>query len=341
MLDEIDLALVDAMQLNPRASWASLGSVLELAPITLARRWQRLVDSGSAWVTVALSNRRMRGAVLEMSCRPGTARSVALALAELPHVSTVGITTGRYQVFALVLAPTLPAIADVLVRRLPVPQDVTALHSYLYSGLFGGVVWRLGVMNRVQAEQVREVAGPAPASMRPFGEGDRRLFLALGSDGRRSYNDLAEELGTSPQAVRRRLDRLRRHGDVTFRCDVARPLTGWGSMAFLWLSVPDDDLAAVGRSLGALPETRHCSGVPGPANLALVVSLRSLEHLDEVLGRIVRAHPTATVVDRRVVLQQVKVHGRIVDEQGRSVRVVPVDPWAAADVEPGGSCTGP
>ncbi|HEY3562147.1 MAG TPA: Lrp/AsnC family transcriptional regulator [Kribbella sp.] len=335
MLDEADLALVDALQLNPRASWASLADALELAPITLARRWQRLVDDGTAWVTVALSDRQMRGAVLELSCRPGAARAVALELAELPHVSTVGVTTGRFQVFALVLAPSLAAIADVLVRSLPVPADVTALHSHLYSGVFGGVVWRLGVINRARTEQVREPAGPAPERIRPFGEGDRRLFLALGHDGRRSYHDLATELGVSAQAVRRRLDRLRRHGDITFRCDVARPLTGWGTMAFLWLSVPDGDLPAVGRALGAMPETRHCSGVPGPANLALVVSLHSLEHLDELLARIVREHPSAAVVDRRVVLQQVKVHGRIVDELGRSVRVVPVDPWAAVDPAPG------
>jgi hypothetical protein len=33
------------------------------------------------------------------------------------------------------------------------------------------------------------------------------------------------------------------------------------------------------------------------------------------------------VVDRRLVLRQVKVYGRIVDEQGRCVRVIPVDPW--------------
>ncbi len=46
MLDELDLALVDALQVNPRASWAALGDVLELAPVTLARRWQRLAESG-------------------------------------------------------------------------------------------------------------------------------------------------------------------------------------------------------------------------------------------------------------------------------------------------------
>lgn len=331
VLDEVDLALVDALQVNPRSSWAALSGALELAPNTLARRWQRLVDSGDAWVTVALSNRQMRGAVLELSCRPGTARRVALALAELPYLSTVGVTTGRFQVYALVLAPTLPAIADVLVRSLPVPGDVIELHSYVYGGLFGGVVWRLGIMNRERVNQVREEVGPVPAQMRPFGEIDRRLFLALGRDGRRSYSDLASELGTSPQALRRRLDRLQRHGDITFRCDVARALAGWGSMAFLWIAVPESRMPVVGRALGRLEETRHCSRVAGPANLALVVGLRSVEHLDELLERIDRNHPEAAIVDRRVVLRQVKVHGRIVDELGRSEQVVPVDPWAALD----------
>ncbi|MBB4686763.1 Lrp/AsnC family transcriptional regulator [Amycolatopsis jiangsuensis] len=328
LLDETDLALVDALQVHPRASWTRLAEVLDLAPITLARRWQHLVDTGSAWVTVALSESGMRGALLELTCRPGTAERVALTLARLPNVATVGVTTGEFQVFALVLAPTLPAIAETLVRALPIPPEVTTMRSHVYSGLFGGVVWRLGVMNRAQTELVREPAGAPPGEIRPFGPADRALFLALGHDGRRPYTELADELGTSPQAVKRRLDRLRRHGDITFRCDVARPLAGWESMALLWLAVPDLGLRSVGRRLGVWPETRHCAAIPGPANLSLIVSLRSLEHLGELLVRIAREHPEVSIVDRRIVLRQVKVHGRIVDELGRSTRVVPVDPWA-------------
>lgn len=327
LLDETDLALVDALQVNPRASWTSLAAVLDLAPISLARRWQQLTDTGSAWVTVALSNSEMRGALLELTCRPGTAEQVALKLATLPNVSTIGVTTGEFQVFALVLAPSLPGIADLLLRTLPIPAEVTTVRSHVYSGLFGGVVWRLGVVNRAQIESVREPVGPPPGQIRPFGPSDRALFLALGYDGRRPYTELAKELGTSPQAVKRRLDRLRRHGDITFRCDVARPLTGWQSMALLWLTVPDQMVSTVGQRLGAWPETRHCSAIPGPANLSLIVSLRSLDHLGELLVRIARAHPEVSVVDRRIVLRQIKVHGRIVDDLGRSVQVLPVDPW--------------
>ncbi|PKW14576.1 Lrp/AsnC family transcriptional regulator [Saccharopolyspora spinosa] len=329
MLDEVDLALVDALQVNPRASWIALAEVLELAPITLARRWQRLTDAGAAWITVALGNSSSKGATVEFACAPGTAVQVAERLAELPHVITVGVTTGEYQVFALVMAPTLGAISNVLLRTLPLPKEVTKVRSHVFGSTFGGIIWRLGVMNRSQAEQVRESVGPPPREIRPFGVADRALFLALGRDGRRSYASLASELNISPQAVKRRLDRLRQHGDIVFRCDMARPLAGWHTMALLWLAVPDTEVQRIGKSLGSWPETRHCAAVTSPTNLGLIVGLRSLNHLDELLIRIAHEHPDAKVMDRKLILRTTKVHGRILDDQGRSTRVVPVDPWAA------------
>jgi hypothetical protein len=52
-LAEEDRLLVDALQIAPRASWAAIGEVIGMAPITAARRWQRLADNGTAWVTAA------------------------------------------------------------------------------------------------------------------------------------------------------------------------------------------------------------------------------------------------------------------------------------------------
>jgi len=336
MLDELDLALVDALQVNPRASWAALGDVLELAPVTLARRWQRLAESGAAWISVSLSNWGSRGAVVEFLCRPGSELSVARELSEVPNISTVCVTTGEYQVLALMLAPTLAGISVALLEALPVPDAVVRLRTHVYGSTFGGIFWRLGVLNRMQMDQVRDELGKPPSPIaraettpqsRSLDSGDHALFLALGHDGRRAYTDLADDLGSTPQAVKRRLDRLRRHGDIVFRCDVARSLVGWHSMALFWIRVPDADMQVVGRSIGTWSETRHCAAVASPANLCVIVNLRSLEHLDELLLRLARDHPSVEVVDRRLVLRQVKVYGRIVDEQGRCFRVIPVDPW--------------
>ncbi|GCD93055.1 Lrp/AsnC family transcriptional regulator [Embleya hyalina] len=329
VLDETDLALVDALQINPRASWTKLADVLGPAPITLARRWRRLVDDGAAWVSVAHGDARARGAIVEWACAPGTETALASHLARLPHVGTVGITSGEYQVFANIVAPSLAATTRVLLNGLPLPPYVIRMRSHVFGGLFGGMTWRLGVLNRAQAERIRETLGPPPREMRPFGPRDRALFLALGHDGRRTYTDLAEELDTTPNAVRRRLGRLRRNGDIVYRCDVARALAGWHTTALLWLAVPDIDLRTVGHRMASRPETRMCAAVAGPSNLAVIVDLRSFDHLEEVLVRIATAFPGVVVTDRRLVLRPVKIHGRLVDETGRCIEVIPPDPWAA------------
>ncbi|WP_327276823.1 Lrp/AsnC ligand binding domain-containing protein [Streptomyces sp. NBC_01224] len=100
-------------------------------------------------------------------------------------------------------------------------------------------------------------------------------------------------------------------------------------MALLWLTVPDMDLRAVGHPVASWPETRMCAAVASPTNLALIVNLRSFEHLEEVLIRIATKCPGVAVTERRLLLRQVKVYGRLVDESGRCVEVIPPDPWAA------------
>ncbi len=60
VLDELDLSLINTLQLGPRAPWAQIGAALGVDPVTAARRWSRLVESGSAWVTAHRRVRRRR-----------------------------------------------------------------------------------------------------------------------------------------------------------------------------------------------------------------------------------------------------------------------------------------
>ncbi|MFE5097537.1 AsnC family protein [Streptomyces sp. NPDC056638] len=47
----MDLALVNALQLRPRASWTELAPPLGVTAGTLARRWERLTGEGLAWAS--------------------------------------------------------------------------------------------------------------------------------------------------------------------------------------------------------------------------------------------------------------------------------------------------
>jgi DNA-binding Lrp family transcriptional regulator len=50
-VDEIDLALLDGLHVNPRASFDELGRVLGISGLTVVRRWRKLASAGRAWVS--------------------------------------------------------------------------------------------------------------------------------------------------------------------------------------------------------------------------------------------------------------------------------------------------
>jgi DNA-binding Lrp family transcriptional regulator len=185
------------------------------------------------------------------------------------------------------------------------------------------------VLGERQVRRLRTAHPPPSATgARPFGVTDRALFRALSIDGRRTNAEIAEIIGLSARTVQRRITTLMSSGEIGFRCDVARSLTGWPSAAVLWLNVPDDRLDEAGRVLGRRPEVRTCAALADNSNLLLSVGLRSVPDLHDLLVRILRDAPYARILDRSIVLRQEKLYGRILDPAGRSVEAVPVDPWA-------------
>jgi len=52
VLTETDLALINALQVSPRADWVLVGKALGISGSTVSRRWEALNRDGTAWVTV-------------------------------------------------------------------------------------------------------------------------------------------------------------------------------------------------------------------------------------------------------------------------------------------------
>jgi DNA-binding Lrp family transcriptional regulator len=330
-LPEGDLELIDALQVNPRASWTEIGAALDLDPATVARRWKRLEEARLAWCTIALGQRQlhtMSVAFLELSCEAGAATAVADELARQPHVFTVQHVAGSYDLWAIAIAPNLSILSEYLLHRLPRQPGITRVRTHIATRAFDlSLRWRLRVLN---AEQVARLRPPVvdPASTRPMDEHDRRLFVALSVDGRRGYTDLEAELGMTARTIQRRINRLTATGDIDFRCDLARSLAGWHGAAVLWLAMPDDHLDETGERLMRWPETRTCAAIAGPNNLLLTVGLHGVADLHGLVTRLRSEFPHATIVDRQMVLRQVKLYGRVLDATGRWVSGTPLDPWA-------------
>ena len=329
-VDELDIALLDALHVNPLASFEELGTVLEVSPVTAARRWRRLVSTGRAWVSSAPGFQLpMRAALLEAECQPGAAPAVASEFALVPQVFSVNITTGKDNLYALVVAADQPLLAELIVDTLPAVAGLNRVQSALITNLFSGTRWRLGGLSPDQVRAVTpESAKPNPAHQ--FDHFDRKLFLALQRDGRLSFRDLAAVVGRPEPTVRRRLGLLTHSGMLVFRTDFARVEAGWPTAVALKLSVTGSAVTAVGRTLVGYPETRFCVAAigGGAANLFVTMQLHNVSDLDPVIHRLSAEHPGVAVLGTRVVLRSVKSWGRLLGLDGRAQHVVPVDLWA-------------
>lgn len=338
-IDEVDLRLINALQLAPRASWARLADALELDPVTLARRWQRLGASGNAWITVSPSTsvfRQVCTAFLEIRCRPDSGAAVAAALLEHTFAVTVERAGGDADLLVTAGAPDLAAMSRFTLGVVAAVDGVEAVRTRLITQWFTeGSRWRLDALapderSTLPAARRNIAAGGAAA----LTAADRALLRVLSGDGRMSLTDLAAELGISAPSVRRRLDRLLHLELVTMRCEFARPLAGYAVLATFWGRVPPARLDDTGRRLSREPETRNCFAVHGPNNLVVQVWLRSVGDLGVFERRLADSYPDLDVRDRSVVLRLHKLLGHVLDENGRRVRSVVPDVWAPRTTSP-------
>ncbi len=331
LLSEADLELIDALQINPRASWVDIGAAIGADPATAARRWQRLNASGEAWTTVALGRRQMHETsmvFLEIDCEAGAAVEVAGRLATAGHLITVQHVAAGHDLFVIAVAASMPALADYLLTDLPRMPGVAKVRTHVATRVFeASCRWRLRVLSPRAAAALARRPGP-PESTRRMDALDRLLFKALLPDGRAGYSELARTVGVSERTVQRRLSRLVATGDIDFRCDLARSHAGWHSSAVLWLRMPDGLLEETGRALLGWPETRTCAALAGTRNMLLTVGLHEVADLHPLVVRLEERFPHVTVADRQIVLRQAKLYGRVLDRLGRCTAVVPVDPWA-------------
>jgi DNA-binding Lrp family transcriptional regulator len=331
-LDETDLALVHTLQIHPRAPWKLVASVLEISPVTAARRWDRLVEAGLAWVSCipgpALWARQVL-AFVELRCDSDRLDAVVRELARDPRVASIEVVASDYDVVLTMFLADLPRLSRFIVDEVARIPGVHAARTHLGTGVYAqGAGWRLDALNPKQ-QALMQASVPRPLTTVPAPqEVDRDLLLACVENGRRSAVELAALVDASPTTVRRRLDRLVRGGLASFRCEVAGSIAGWSISATFWASVAPDSLAETANAISALPQVRLCAAVTGGAsNVIVTLWLRSLGDSQEFEGLLSSRVPGLIVNDRAVALRIPKRVGWMLDEAGRAQAVVPIDPW--------------
>lgn len=340
MIDELDLALVDALRVDPRAPWSKLAGPLGVDQATLSRRWSRLSADGDAWVTCYPSAERIGvglTALVCVECRAGSVGTVAETLAADPRTPTVEVVSGDADLLITVAALEPGQVTAYVLERIGrVPGVLRTRTAFVERLVREGSKWHEGALD---AAQRRAIGGAAPAA-RPAEPplrdvlADRALMQALGADGRMSFAELAKRAGLPESTVRRRVGDLRRSGRLVLRCDASPRLSGRAVSTTLWLDVPAPDETAVAGWFAEQPATRMCAMTAGSrANVVANVMTHRIGDGRQVEAALARRLPGARVLDRQLTLRTVKLVGHLLDPQGRACGYVPIDPWQGTDQE--------
>ncbi len=93
------------------------------------------------------------------------------------------------------------------------------------------------------------------------------------------------------------------------------------------LKAPPAIAQHVAGMLGKWRSTRFCAAMIGATNIIHIVGLHDLLDADRTLDRLQEEHPEVEVLDRRIVTRMAKIYGHVLDAEGRSDHIIPVDPW--------------
>jgi len=323
-MDDVDFALVNALQVCPRASWSQLEAILGVDATTLSRRWSRLAGTGLVWSScfAALPAERTRRSVgvlalVEVSCVAGERENVIKSIASNPSVLTIDCTSGARELIVTLSFMSVSAVDGYVAAELAAVPGVLATRTHFTRTFFKeGTSWRLGVLGarQLRALQALPVSGlDAPAVPTRLHE---LVIAGLAGDVRRSATSIAEEIGKSVATVTRAIGQIMHAPWARTRIDFAHNVVGYNASVMVWFSVPHHQLETVGAGLALMPETRMCCSVVDKANLAAILWLHDLQEFDAIESNIARAFPSAQIEDRWMLPRFAKRIGHILTPAG-------------------------
>lgn len=117
---------------------------------------------------------------------------------------------------------------------------------------------------------------------------DRRLLELLREDGRRTFSDMAEIVGLSVAAVKRRVDRLRETGVITgFTVTIDYAKLGWHVEAFTELRyVGTTRVTEILHTASTVPEVQAVYTIAGDPDALIRLRARDMGHLQQVIDKL-------------------------------------------------------
>ncbi|WP_326695612.1 Lrp/AsnC family transcriptional regulator [Streptomyces sp. NBC_01267] len=309
-----DRRVASALQMDGRASWDQIGQVLGLSDRTVARRGQRLLESGTIRVVGVLDTQligRPAPVLLRLRGETGGVLESVRALSAIGETRTVIALLGSSDYFVEVIPSSQESLRELLYSGLP-PQMRSSSSYPVLRYYTVAHAWNGGALSEREAAALRRPPLPSFGSRRidvPLQRDELEIAALLAQDGRISTTRLAAELGVSQATASRKLSALLESGVSRVRADVDPSLFGLGTEALLWLQVSFRHLDKVGVALSRRPEVMTLATVSGDYQICAHVAVEDHHALQTFLTEVVGALEEVTEADVTIVLETFKRGG--------------------------------
>ncbi|SDW90523.1 DNA-binding transcriptional regulator, Lrp family [Arthrobacter sp. cf158] len=283
-LDPVDLALIDLLREDGRATFSDMGNEVSLSGEAIRHRIDRLERGGVIKVVGSVSPevlgyRTFAGVAINVST---SAREVAEHLAAFPATDFVVSTAGDFDILVEVVCKDDDELLQVL-DEIRAVHGVQSCQTFLYlsfekygydtsGGLGGGR--RLNMSSQQEALTLDQA--------------DMSIIQALREDGRASYTDLAAVSGLTYPSARRRVLRLLDTGVLHINTMVNRLLSQGQVQAGIGVTV-SGDIRAAAKDLAEHPEVGMIITTSGRHDLMLEVTCRDKADLADFVGSRLRS----------------------------------------------------
>lgn len=317
-----DVRILRALQIDPRASFASIAAALGLTESVVSRRYRRMRADGVMRVAGIVDPGALGQSkwLVRLRCRPGSVTAIADALAKRDDVNWVAITAAGSEVTCAVRSRTPEQRDDLLGLRLPRTAAVLDINAAAMLRQFvggRGHYWAAlrGTLSPSQEAMLGTGGSPfaeAPVITRDpvhLTPPDEKMLSLLATDGRAALVDLAAATGLTPGRASRRLQALVSRRVVHIDVEIAAAALGFHARANLALRVHPSQVKAVGRALAQQPEIAFAAAVTGPDNLHAVAHCRDLDELFEFTSDRIGSLPGLQSMEVSPLLRHVKQAG--------------------------------
>ncbi|WP_427017244.1 Lrp/AsnC family transcriptional regulator [Pseudarthrobacter sp. P1] len=320
-LDELDLQIINALQIEPRVPWTSLARIIGTDAVTLARRWERISTKGLAWISaVHEADAPHSVAIVEIQCESGQALTTAAQASRDPAIYSIDLTSGFRDIVMTLFARNDDELAEYILVKLGQLPAVRLVRTNIVNvRVKTGAQWTLRALTDGQAERIPRFRPPRPGAAKVVPQQTMSgVARALEGNARATNVELAETLGMSPQRVGDAIATMRHQGYLDLRVDIAQPYSTWPTVLWYFIRAPSSSISAAQESLAGMPEVQFACVSTGQWNLIVALSARNVADAPRLEAKLEERLPNATIMDRSMVIRVFKHLGHLMDRSGRA-----------------------